>query len=131
LREIVLPDRTAKIGEHLANLLRAFGPKQRTMVFCVNMEHAAQVSKELQNRFADLGYSDYAVRIVSEEAEVKEIYERFRGSDKLTANLGARAHNTVGTGGMGTQMVETRFPTLNIIEFNRSYPHEYPRYDQI
>ncbi|MGQ9507627.1 MAG: EcoAI/FtnUII family type I restriction enzme subunit R [Candidatus Bathycorpusculaceae bacterium] len=83
-REIVLPDRTARIGEHLANLLRTFGPKQRTMVFCVNMEHAAQVSKELQNRFADLGYSDYAVRIVSEEPEVKEIYERFRDSDKPT-----------------------------------------------
>lgn len=37
-------------------------------------------------------------------------------SDKLTASLGARAHNTVGTGGMGTEMVETRFPTLNIID---------------
>ncbi|MEM1582510.1 MAG: DUF362 domain-containing protein [Candidatus Bathyarchaeia archaeon] len=37
-------------------------------------------------------------------------------SDKLTAALGARAHNTVGTGGMGTEMVETRFPTLNIID---------------
>jgi len=37
-------------------------------------------------------------------------------SDKLTAMLGARAHNTVGKGGMGTEMVETRFPTLNIID---------------
>jgi len=83
-REIVLPDRTAKICEHMANLLRTFGPNQRTMVFCVNMDHAAQVSKELQNTFADLGYSDYAVRIVSEEPEVKEIYERFRDSDKPT-----------------------------------------------
>jgi len=83
-REIVLPDRTAKICEHLANLLRTFGPRQRTMVFCVNMDHAAQVAKELQNRFADLGYPDYAVRIVSEEPEVKEIYERFRDSDKPT-----------------------------------------------
>jgi len=42
------------------------------------------VMKELQNRFADLGYSDYAVRIVSEEPQVKEIYERFRDSDKPT-----------------------------------------------
>lgn len=83
-REIVLPDRTAKICEHLANLLRTFGPRQRTMVFCVSMDHAAQVAKELQNRFSDLGYSDYAVRIVSEEPEVKEIYERFRDSDKPT-----------------------------------------------
>ncbi|MEM2913752.1 MAG: DUF362 domain-containing protein [Candidatus Bathyarchaeia archaeon] len=37
-------------------------------------------------------------------------------SDKLTASFGARAHNTVGNGGMGTMMVETRFPTLNIID---------------
>ena len=37
-------------------------------------------------------------------------------SDKLTAMLGARAHNTVGKGGMGTEIVETRFPTLNIID---------------
>lgn len=37
-------------------------------------------------------------------------------SDKLTAQLGVRAHSTVGSGGMGTQMVETRFPTLNILD---------------
>ncbi len=37
-------------------------------------------------------------------------------SDKLTSQLGARAHNTVGSGGMGTEMVETRFPALNILD---------------
>jgi len=37
-------------------------------------------------------------------------------SDKLTAQLGARAHNTIRTGGMGTEMVETRFPVLNIVD---------------
>jgi len=37
-------------------------------------------------------------------------------SDKLTRSLGARAHNAVGTGGMGTEMVETRLPVLNIID---------------
>lgn len=38
------------------------------------------------------------------------------GSDKLTARAGARMHNTVGTGGMGSEMVETRFPVLNILD---------------
>ena len=38
------------------------------------------------------------------------------GSDKLTAKLGARMHVSVGTGGMGTMMVGTRFPTLNILD---------------
>jgi len=83
-REIVLPDRTAKICDHLANLLKTFGALQKTIVFCVNMDHAAQVAKELQNKFSHLGYSDYAVRIVSEEPEAKEDYERFRDSEKTT-----------------------------------------------
>ncbi len=37
-------------------------------------------------------------------------------SDKLTARLGSRAHNTIRTGGMGTEMVETRYPALNILD---------------
>ena len=37
-------------------------------------------------------------------------------SDKLTTQLGTRAHTTVGTGGMGTEMVETRFPILNLLD---------------
>lgn len=37
-------------------------------------------------------------------------------SDRLTASAGARAHNTVGAGGMGTEIVETRFPALNVID---------------
>ena len=37
-------------------------------------------------------------------------------SDKLTASMGSRTHNTVGRGGMGTLMVETRFPVLNILD---------------
>ena len=83
-KEIVLPDRTAKICEHLASLLDKFDPMQKTIVFCVNMEHAAQVAKELQNRFSHLGYDDYAVRIVAEEYEVQELYEKFRSSESRT-----------------------------------------------
>lgn len=83
-RDIVLPDRTKKICEHLASLLDKFGAMQKTIVFCVNMEHAAQVAKELQNLFSHLGYDDYAVRIVAEEHDVKEIYEKFKDSESPT-----------------------------------------------
>ena len=38
------------------------------------------------------------------------------GSDKLTAALGFRTHPTVGKGGMGTLMAETRVPTLNVLD---------------
>jgi hypothetical protein len=37
-------------------------------------------------------------------------------SDKLSREMGGRAHNSVGSGGMGTQMVQTRFPALNILD---------------
>ncbi len=84
-REITVPDRTKKICDHLAGLLRTFGPMNKTMVFCVNMEHAALVTKELQNQFAHLGHPDYAVRIVSEEgAEGRRLLEQFQDSDKKT-----------------------------------------------
>ena len=83
-REIALPDRTRKICEHLANLLRIFEPMKKTMIFCVTNEHASLVAKELQNRFSDFGYSDYAVRIVSEERDVRPLLERFVDSDKKT-----------------------------------------------
>jgi len=37
-------------------------------------------------------------------------------SDMLTRSAGSRAHNSVGVGGMGTEIAETRFPTLNIVD---------------
>lgn len=41
-------------------------------------------------------------------------------SDKLT---GHNAHMSVGTGGMGTEMAETRFPTLNVLDAVWVNPH--------
>ncbi len=37
-------------------------------------------------------------------------------SDKLTGRLGASSHGAVGAGGMGTELAETRFPILNIVD---------------
>lgn len=37
-------------------------------------------------------------------------------SDRLSREAGGRAHNSVGSGGMGTQMAQTRFPDLNILD---------------
>jgi uncharacterized protein (DUF362 family) len=37
-------------------------------------------------------------------------------SDKLSREAGGRAHYSVARGGMGTEMIETRFPALNILD---------------
>ncbi len=52
-------------------------------------------------------------------------------ADKLTAQLGARAHTTVATGGLGTAMVETRFPILNLLDaiWVNANPGQGPRTD--
>lgn len=81
-REITVPDRIETMSNHLAELLRTFDPMKRTMVFCVDMDHALKVAGHLQNRFAHLGYSNYAVRIVSEEPDARELFEQFQDSDR-------------------------------------------------
>jgi uncharacterized protein (DUF362 family) len=37
-------------------------------------------------------------------------------SDKLSREEGGRAHSSVGSGGMGTEMAQTRFPALNVLD---------------
>jgi type I restriction enzyme R subunit len=90
-REITLPDRIARMSEHLASLLRRFGPMQKSMIFCVDMDHAAKVAEHIQNHFSYLGYPDYAIRIVSEEADARELFEQFQDSDRQTPVVASTA----------------------------------------
>lgn len=83
-REITLPDRTRAMVNHLAGLLRRFGKMEKTMVFCVDMEHARLVARLLQDEFGpETGLSNYAVPIISEEGEEgRRALEAFADSDK-------------------------------------------------
>lgn len=83
-REITLPDRTRAMVKHLAGLLRRFGPLEKTMVFCVDMEHARLVARLLQEEFGpETGLDHYAVPIISEEGEeARRWLEDFADSDK-------------------------------------------------
>jgi type I restriction enzyme R subunit len=83
-REITLPDRTEAMVRHLAGLLRRFGPMEKTMVFCVDMDHARLTARLLQNAFADLGFADYAVPIIAEEGQALTWLEQFQDSDRKT-----------------------------------------------
>ncbi|OGY54558.1 MAG: hypothetical protein A2912_00965 [Candidatus Buchananbacteria bacterium RIFCSPLOWO2_01_FULL_40_23b] len=77
-KEIILPDRTEKMCQHLAGLIKTYGEMQKTIVFCVTMDHAGEVAKHLQNSFAHLSYPNYAVRIVSEESDALALLKIFQ-----------------------------------------------------
>ena len=83
-REITLPDRTRAMVQHLAALLRRFGHMEKTMVFCVDMEHARLVARLLQDEFGpETGLHNYALPIISEEGEeARRWLEDFAESDK-------------------------------------------------
>jgi len=82
-RRITMPDHVFKLCEHMNKLLHRFGRLEKTMVFCVNMDHALQVTEELNRLNADLNVPDYAVRIVSEEgATGKALLEKFQETEK-------------------------------------------------
>lgn len=78
-RAIVVEDRTRAMCEHLAGLLRQWGVNDKTMVFCVTMEHAARVRDHLQSILGpETGKDLYAARIVSEEPAGQALLQEFQ-----------------------------------------------------
>jgi type I restriction enzyme, R subunit len=64
--------RTKAVAKHLSDFMAKNGRFDKTIVFCVNQEHADQFRREFSNLNSDLvmQYPDYAVRIVSDEKEI-------------------------------------------------------------
>jgi type I restriction enzyme R subunit len=78
-REIMLPDRTRTLCEHLASKMRTWGINDKTMIFCVSMEHAEMVRSTMQTLLGpEAGKLHYAVRIVSEERDAQDLLESFQ-----------------------------------------------------
>ncbi len=71
-RVVSLLSRTEAAAKHLTNYMRATDRFAKTIVFCVNQEHADQMRRALHNTNSDLTpqHPDYAVRIVSDEQEI-------------------------------------------------------------
>lgn len=83
-RKVAIPNLTKRIAEHLAGLLKKFGTFEKTIVFCVNNDHAREMTKLLQNHFSAEGKNDYAVTIVSEETGARDLTDAFKDSEKKT-----------------------------------------------
>ena len=80
-----LRERTRVIAEHLANYLHSNDPMAKTIVFCVDQQHAEDMRLALAQRCAEQvrRFPDYLVRIVSEEGdEGKRALGRFGTPDE-------------------------------------------------
>lgn len=64
--------RTKAVAKHLYNFMVKNGRFDKTIVFCVNQEHADQFRREISNLNSDLvtQYPNYVVRVVSEEGDI-------------------------------------------------------------
>jgi len=71
-RVVSLLTRTEAAAKHLTEYLKRTDRWAKTVVFCVNQEHADQMRRALHNANSDLTeqHPDYAVRIVSDEHQI-------------------------------------------------------------
>jgi len=69
---IALKVRTEAIAKHLSDFLKKTDRFGKTIVFCVDQEHAEEMRKALNNMNNDLvkDYPDYVCRVVSEEGDI-------------------------------------------------------------
>lgn len=71
-RKVALRPRTEAIAGHLAHFLKETNPLAKTIVFCVDQEHASEMAMALGNRLREqiAAYPDYVVRVTADEGDV-------------------------------------------------------------
>ena len=76
--------RTKAVAKHLTEHLKKYGRLDKTIIFCVDQEHADQMRRELSNLNADLMKQtpNYVVRIVSDEGDFgKALLDKFMDTE--------------------------------------------------
>lgn len=71
-RTIALRARTEAIARHLTDFMRKTDRFSKTIVFCVDQEHASEMKQALNNYNADLvqQYPDYVCRVTADEGDI-------------------------------------------------------------
>ncbi|GHV52064.1 DEAD/DEAH box helicase [Deltaproteobacteria bacterium] len=71
-RRVALRARTQAVARHLTDFLKKTNRFDKTIVFCVDQEHASEMRTALNNLNADLvrQYSDYVCRVTADEDDI-------------------------------------------------------------
>lgn len=86
-RVVALRSRTRAMARHLTDLLKGTDRFAKTIVFCVDQEHAAEMRQELINLNSDLvkQYPDYVCRVTADEGAIGLTHlSHFQDVDKPT-----------------------------------------------
>lgn len=86
-RVVALRSRTKAIAKHLTDLLKGTDRFAKTIVFCVDQEHAAELRQELINLNSDLvtEYPNYVCRVTADEKAIGLTHlSHFQDVDKPT-----------------------------------------------
>jgi type I restriction enzyme R subunit len=89
-RDVVLKKRTEAIAKHLTKFLKDSNPFDKTIVFCVDQEHAENMRSALTTCNPDLmkQYPDYVCRVVSDEGDIgKGHLGRFKDVESVSPVL--------------------------------------------
>lgn len=89
-RIVALKARTQAIARNLTEFMKKTDRFAKTIVFCVDQEHAEEMRKELSNCNSDLvqQYPDYVVRVVSDEGDIGRGYlSRFMELETTTPTI--------------------------------------------
>ncbi|MDT3671795.1 MAG: DEAD/DEAH box helicase family protein [Aromatoleum sp.] len=86
-RVVALRARTRAMARHLSDFLKGTDRFAKTLVFCVDQEHAAEMRQELLNLSSDLvvQYPDYVCRVTADEGAIGLTHlANFQDVDKPT-----------------------------------------------
>jgi len=89
-RIVALKARTQAIAKSITDFLRNTDPFDKTVIFCVDQEHADEMRQAINNLCSDLSrqYPDYAVRVVSDEGDIGRGYlSRFQELETRTPTV--------------------------------------------
>jgi type I restriction enzyme R subunit len=84
---VALKSRTDAIARSVTNFLKKTDAFAKTIIFCVDQEHADEMRQAINNLSSEivLKYPDYVVRIVADEAEIGRGHlSRFQEPEKTT-----------------------------------------------
>ena len=86
-KTVALRARTEAIARNIASFLKKSDPYAKTIIFCVDQEHADEMRRAINNYCADLAqqHPDYAVRVTANDGDIGRGHlSRFQELEKLT-----------------------------------------------